>query len=87
MIKLRILRREIILDFSGGPNSSQASLEEGGRRSERREDAAQLGLKMEEVVRSQAMQVASGGGKRPWNGFSLRAPGSFADLFPTSKLS
>ena len=45
MVKLRILKWEIILDFPGGPNLSQGSLEEGGKRSERREDTTWLALK------------------------------------------
>lgn len=65
MIKLRILRWEIILDFLGGPDSSQVSLEEGGRRSERREDGTQLALKIEKMATSQVIQAASRVRKRP----------------------
>lgn len=42
------------MDFSGGPNLSQESLEEGGKRSERREDTY-IALKMEEEATSQEM--------------------------------
>ena len=40
MIKLGVLRCEIILDFLGGPSLSQGPSEVEGERSERKEDGA-----------------------------------------------
>lgn len=55
MIQLRILRWKITLNFLAGPSLSQGCLEEESRRSERREDAIQLTLKLEEEDSSQEL--------------------------------